>query len=46
MEQRLHFYFDDSGVLHKNAPINRFIYAGYVFVDDKKKKKQKENIKL
>ena len=45
MEQRLHFYFDDSGVLHKNAPINRFIYAGYVFVDDKEKEEAKRKYK-
>lgn len=27
----VYFFFDDSGVLHRNAPCNYFIYAGYVF---------------
>lgn len=29
--QELFIYLDDSGVLHKNAPGQYFIYAGYVF---------------
>lgn len=31
--QHVYFYFDDSGVLHKNAPCKYFVYAGYVFSD-------------
>lgn len=27
------FFFDDSGVLHKNEPSGFFVYAGYVFTD-------------
>lgn len=27
------FFFDDSGVLHKNEPSGYFVYAGYVFTD-------------
>ena len=34
--QQVYFYFDDSGVLHKNAPCKYFVYAGYVFSDKKK----------
>lgn len=30
--QLLYFYFDDSGVLHKNNEIGKFVYAGYAFV--------------
>ena len=29
--QNLYFFFDDSGVLHKNNPVQKFVYAGYVF---------------
>ena len=29
--QELFFFFDDSGVLHKNNPVKKFVYAGYVF---------------
>lgn len=29
--QEVIFFFDDSGVLHKNAPGGFFVYAGYVF---------------
>ena len=29
--QEVIFFFDDSGVLHKNAPSGYFVYAGYVF---------------
>ncbi len=29
--QEVIFFFDDSGVFHKNAPGNHFVYAGYVF---------------
>lgn len=30
--QHIYFYFDDSGVLHPNAPSRYFVYAGYVFL--------------
>ena len=29
--QEVIFFFDDSGVFHKNVPENHFVYAGYVF---------------
>lgn len=29
--QEVFFFFDDSGVFHKNAPGGYFVYAGYVF---------------
>lgn len=29
--QKLIFFFDDSGILHKTNIVNKFIYAGYVF---------------
>ncbi|MCR5236427.1 MAG: DUF3800 domain-containing protein [Lachnospiraceae bacterium] len=29
--QEVIFFFDDSGVMHKNAPGGYFVYAGYVF---------------
>ena len=28
----IYFFFDDSGVLHKNEPSGFFVYAGYVFL--------------
>ncbi|MCQ2534857.1 MAG: DUF3800 domain-containing protein [Clostridia bacterium] len=31
--QEVIFFFDDSGVFHKNAPGHYFIYAGYVFTN-------------
>ena len=31
--QEVIFFFDDSGVLHKNEPSGYFVYAGYVFTD-------------
>ena len=31
--QEVIFFFDDSGVFHKNAPGHHFVYAGYVFTD-------------
>lgn len=45
------FFFDDSGVLHKNAPAKHFVYAGYVFpdrvtLDDAKRKYINANKKL
>ena len=32
-EQTITFFFDDSGVLHKNEQSGYFVYAGFVFVD-------------
>ena len=29
--QHLYFFFDDSGVLHRNNSVKKFVYAGYVF---------------
>ncbi len=31
--QEVIFFFDDSGVFHKNAPGGYFVYAGYVFTN-------------
>lgn len=31
--QEIIFFFDDSGVLHRNEPSGYFVYAGYVFTD-------------
>lgn len=45
MEQKIHFYIDDSGVLHKNAPVHQFVYAGYVFVGDIEKDNAKRKYK-
>lgn len=39
--QTVYFYFDDSGVLHNNAPCNYFVYAGLSFIDHKEKEKSK-----
>lgn len=33
--QEVFFFFDDSGVFHKNEPSGYFVYAGYVFTDRK-----------
>lgn len=33
ISQEVIFFFDDSGVLHKNEPSGYFVYAGYVFTD-------------
>lgn len=43
MEQKLIFYFDDSGVLHNNSPEDYFIYAGYMFknIDTRNEAKRK-----
>ena len=30
--QEVYMFFDDSGVLHRNAPNRYFVYAGYAFV--------------
>lgn len=35
ISQEVIFFFDDSGVLHKNEPSGYFVYAGYVFTDRK-----------
>ena len=32
MGRQIYFFFDDSGVLHKNEQSGRFVYAGYVFL--------------
>ncbi len=32
-KQKVFFFFDDSGVLHKNEPSGYFVYAGYSFFD-------------
>lgn len=37
--QKVYFYFDDSGVLHKNANNKYFIYAGYAFLSVEPKEK-------
>lgn len=29
----IHFFFDDSGVLHKNEKSGFFVYAGYIFLN-------------
>ena len=33
MEQKVFFFFDDSGVLHRNEESGYFVYAGYVFTE-------------
>lgn len=33
ISQEVIFFFDDSGVLHKNEASGYFVYAGYVFAD-------------
>lgn len=35
ISQEVIFFFDDSGVLHRNEPSGYFVYAGYVFTDRK-----------
>ena len=35
ISQEVIFFFDDSGVLHKNEPSGYFVYAGYVFSNRK-----------
>lgn len=49
--QEVFFFFDDSGVLHKNAQEKYFVYAGYVFtnrdvLNDAKRKYIHANKKL
>ncbi|MEM5667024.1 hypothetical protein AAGG14_07295 [Enterococcus faecium] len=43
--EELHLFFDDSGVLHRNAPNRFFVYAGYAFIGKDNKEIAKENIK-
>lgn len=33
--QEIYLFIDDSGSLHKNAPDDFFIYAGYIFIGKK-----------
>jgi len=35
ISQEVIFFFDDSGVLHKNEPSGYFVYAGFVFTSRK-----------
>ena len=35
ISQDIYFFFDDSGVLHKNESSGFFVYAGYVFTNKK-----------
>lgn len=37
----IYFYFDDSGVLHKNANSKYFVYAGLIFLNAQEKNKMK-----
>ena len=37
----MYFFFDDSGVLHKNEPSGFFVYAGYVFTSKEELEKAK-----
>lgn len=37
--QEIYFYLDDSGVLHRNANEQFFVYAGYVFLSHAEKDK-------
>lgn len=43
--QEIFMFFDDSGVLHRNAPNKFFVYAGYSFIGCDSKIKQKIVIK-
>lgn len=51
ISQNVYFFFDDSGVLHKNESSGFFVYAGYVFtgrkdVDNAKRKYIAANKKI
>lgn len=51
ISKEVYFFFDDSGVLHKNEPSGFFVYAGYIFtsrkeLDDAKRKYINANKKL
>ena len=35
ISQEVYFFFDDSGVLHRNESSGHFVYAGYVFTSRK-----------
>lgn len=39
--RNIYIYVDDSGVLHPHAPGSHFIYAGYVFIDNRSKNNAK-----
>lgn len=47
--QEIYFFFDDSGVLHKNNPAQKFVYAGYAFTSreelDNAKRKYRSLVK-
>lgn len=43
--QEIFMFFDDSGVLHRNAPNRFFVYAGYSFVGCDSKNKAKNRYK-
>lgn len=39
--QKVYFYFDDSGVLHRNSNNRYFVYAGLVFIGNEPKENAK-----
>ncbi|HAP3748789.1 TPA: DUF3800 domain-containing protein [Enterococcus faecalis] len=39
--QKVYFYFDDSGVLHRNSNNRYFVYAGLVFIGNETKENAK-----
>lgn len=43
--QEVYMFFDDSGVLHRNAPNRYFVYAGYAFVGNGSKDKARNRYK-
>lgn len=43
--QEIYLFIDDSGSLHKNAPDDFFIYAGYIFINKKIKEDAKRKYK-
>ncbi|WP_270693089.1 DUF3800 domain-containing protein [Enterococcus malodoratus] len=43
--QEVYMFFDDSGVLHRNAPNRYFVYAGYAFVGKSVKEKARGRYK-
>ena len=43
--QQIYFFIDDSGQLHKNYNSNYFVYAGYVFLNNKQKDSAKRKYK-
>lgn len=44
--QEIYLFIDDSGSLHKNAPDDFFIYAGYIFINKKIKEDAKRKYKI